>query len=191
MLQIAIIVGSTRQHRLADRVAQWVERAARDMEGWHVTVLDLKDMQLPLYHDETLPAAMHGTYANEKVAAWSHAINKAEAFLILSPEYNHSVPAPLKNALDWLYPEWADKPAGIIGYSSSPIGGARAIEHLRTILGTLGVATVKTALTIGRAQDVISEDGVCKDDTLNSVLRTEFDQVDAWGKAFSRLHTEK
>ena len=191
MLQIALIVGSTREHRLADRVAKWVAEAAQEMKEWSVTILDLKEFDLPVYHDETLPAAMHGSYSNEHVAKWSKAIHGADAFIFLTPEYNHSVPAALKNALDWLYPEWADKPAGLIGYSSSPIGAARAIEHLRNILATLAVPTVKTGLTIGRAQDVITEDGLCHDETLQKVLHTEFEQLDSWGRAMLSLHKEK
>ena len=191
MLQIAIIVGSTREHRLADRVVSWVKQTAQEMEGWNVTILDLKEINLPMYHDAALPAAMGGSYPDKQVTAWSEAIATSDAFLILTPEYNHSIPAALKNALDWLYPEWADKPAGLIGYSSSPIGGARAIEHLRTIMSTLAVPTVKTALTIGRAQDVITEDGVCSDETLKTVLHTECTQLDAWGRAMLSLHKEK
>ena len=190
MLQVAIIVGSTRDHRLADNVIQWVHYEAKSMSHWNVSVLDLKKLNLPVYHSETLPAAMNESYSDTHVEAWSQAIKNADAFIFLTPEYNHGVPAPLKNAIDWLYPEWADKPAGLIGYSTSPIGGARAIEHLRTILATLAVPTVKTGLTIGKAQEVISEDGVCNDEALQKVLHTEFEQLDAWGRAMLSLHKE-
>ena len=190
MLQVAIIVGSTRDHRLADNVMQWVHHEAKSMSNWNVRVLDLKKLNLPVYHSETLPATMNESYSETHVEAWSQAIKNADAFIFLTPEYNHGVPAPLKNALDWLYPEWADKPAGLIGYSTSPIGGARAIEHLRNILATLAVPTVRTGLTIGKAQEVISEDGVCNDETLQKVLHTEFEQLDAWGRAMLSLHKE-
>jgi NAD(P)H-dependent FMN reductase len=160
------------------------------MQNWDVQVVDLKEYKLPIYNNETLPAAMSGTYADVHVTQWSRAVKQADAFLFLAPEYNHGIPAPLKNAIDWLYEEWADKPAGIIGYSSSPIGGARAIEHLRNILATVAVPTVKTGLTIGRAQDIITESGECKDETLQNVLHTEFAQLDAWGKAMLHLHKE-
>jgi NAD(P)H-dependent FMN reductase len=190
MIRVVIIVGSTRQHRLADRVLKWVHQEAQNMQNWDVQVVDLKEYKLPIYNNETLPAAMSGTYADVHVTQWSRAVKQADAFLFLAPEYNHGIPAPLKNAIDWLYEEWADKPAGIIGYSSSPIGGARAIEHLRNILATVAVPTVKTGLTIGRAQDIITESGECKDETLQNVLHTEFAQLDAWGKAMLHLHKE-
>ena len=191
MLKVAIIIGSTRSHRLGERVAQWVELASKEMKDWDVTVLDLKKINLPFYDEISVPAEMDRKYPNPKVQAWSKAIEEAEAFLIITPEYNHSVPAPLKNAIDWLYPEWSNKPAALVGYSTSSTGGARAIEHLRNILATLAVATVRTGLTIGRAQDIIDEKGACKDENLNKVLRTEFAQLDSWGKAMSSLHKKK
>ena len=191
MLKVAIIIGSTRSHRLGERVAQWVEIASKEMKDWDVTILDLQKKNLPFYDEIKLPAEMDRKYPNPKVQAWSKSIDEADAFLIITPEYNHSVPAPLKNAIDWLYPEWANKPAALVGYSTSTIGAARAIEHLRNILATLAVATVRTGLTIGRAQDVIDEKGICKDENLNKVLRTEFMQLDSWGRAMSSLHEKK
>lgn len=112
-------------------------------------VLDLAEFALPLL-DEHVPAAF-GEYEHPHTRRWAHAVGACDGFLFVTPEYNHSLPAALKNALDFVYAEWNDKAAGIVGYGVD--GGVRAIEHLRQVLAELQVADVRTALTLSLSED--------------------------------------
>lgn len=188
-MKISLIVGSIRDNRLGERVAKLVEAEARKMPDWEVEVLDLKAINLPLYHDAVQPYAMNKSYPDQAVTKWSEAISSSDGFLFVTPEYNHGLPAPLKNAIDWLYPEWGDKVAAIIGYSSGIGGGIRACEQLRLTLAHCGVATVQTNLTIPYADKNISPDGQPVEDKIVGTLQKELSQLDKWARALKSSRT--
>lgn len=137
-LRIGIIAGSTRPGRKALAVAEWVQANAH-AEGVSFEVVDLADFALPLL-DEAVPASM-GHYQNEHTKAWAATIDELDGFIFVTPEYNHSLPGALKNALDFVGAEWNNKAAGIVSYGS--MGGVRANEHLRQILAELQIADVR------------------------------------------------
>lgn len=184
-MKIGIIAGSTRDNRLGERVFKWVTANAEAISGWELELLDLREFDLPMYHDERQPSEMKGDYPESSVANWSQKIADCDGFVIITPEYNHGLPAPLKNALDWLYPEWNDKVAALIGYSNGNGGGIRAVEQLRLTLAHLGVATCQQVTTIARAQDHFDEAGQAKDDVFNGSLKRELDQLDKWAGWFA------
>ncbi len=186
-MKVGVIIGSTRDGRLGERVGKWVERHARQMNGWDVTVLDVMAAGLPIYDDATLPSMMGGKYPQERVNVWAAKVAEQDAFLIVTAEYNHGIPAPLKNALDWIYPEWANKAAGIVSYSMAPSAGLRAAEQLRLVLAHLGLATVQTASSVPSAQNALAEDGTTLDERLSSGLKKELAQIDSWGKAMNSV----
>jgi NAD(P)H-dependent FMN reductase len=131
-LKIAVIIASTRPGRVGDQVGKWVfENASHDAAEFEL--VDLADYNLPNLGQPT-----------EDVARWSATIASFDGFIFVTPEYNHSIPGGLKNAIDYLRDEWWNKAAGIASYGS--IGGARATEHLRGILGELKVADVRQHL---------------------------------------------
>ncbi len=144
-IKTAVIAGSTRPVRLAHTVARWV--AADPEPAVEMTVIDLKTIGLPLL-EEPMPA-MTGQYAHTETQAWSELVQQFDAFVLVTPEYNHSTSAAIKNALDHLYSEWRDKPVAFVGYGID--GGARAVEHLRGICAELGMAGVapQVSLTLG------------------------------------------
>ncbi|GAB3476895.1 NADPH-dependent FMN reductase [Amycolatopsis cihanbeyliensis] len=151
MTRIGIILGSTRPGRRADRVGDWVLEVA----GRHplvlagtaeVAVVDPAEYRLPLL-DEPEPAAWGG-YRHAHTTAWAATIDSFDGFVFVTPEYNHSVSGALKNAIDFLYREWHDKAAGCVGYGAA--GAIRAVEHLRQILGEVGVATVRTQVALDK-----------------------------------------
>ncbi|GIH65828.1 NADPH-dependent FMN reductase [Microbispora siamensis] len=150
MTKIGIVVGSTRPRRRGRAVAEWVasvaaqERPAADFE-----IVDLADFALPLL-DETHPPAS-GLYENAHTTRWAEAIARYDGFVFVTPEYNHSIPGALKNALDFIYAEWNNKAAGIVGYGLH--GATRAAEHLRLILAELKVATVRTQVALSLHHD--------------------------------------
>lgn len=189
-MKVGVIIGSTRDGRLGERVGKWVETNARQMNGWEVTVLDVKIADLPLYDDATTPTKMGGTYPLPSVNAWAAKVAAQDAFLIVTAEYNHGIPAPLKNALDWLYPEWANKAAGIVSYSGSPSAGLRSAEQLRLVLAHLGLGTVQIAVSVASAQDAIAEDGTPINERLGGALNAELNQIDSWGKALNTVRAD-
>jgi NAD(P)H-dependent FMN reductase len=179
-LSVGVIAGSTRPNRHSEPVARWViERAAlrADLEA---DLIDLARIDLPMF-DEPIPPIM-GDYANEHTRAWAATIARHDAFVFVSPEYNRSIPAVLKNAIDFLYQEWTDKVAGFVSYGADA-GGARAVEHLRVVLGELRVADVRTMVALSLYHDfenfthfTPSESAVQKADEMLA-------QLASWGRA--------
>ena len=151
MTRVAIIVGSTRIGRQGDAVAQWVYQGAHQYGNAQYEIVDLADLDLPLRLDEPRPAAVGPDYQHRHTRAWSQIVNSFDAFVFVVPEYNHSIPAVLKNALDFLYVEWADKVAGFVSYGFD--NGVRAVEHLRGILSELGMAHVRRTVALSVRDD--------------------------------------
>jgi NAD(P)H-dependent FMN reductase len=150
MTKIAIVVGSTRPGRRSHAVAEWVASVAtQEHPTTDFEIVDLADFALPLL-DEEQPAAF-GRYANEHTKRWAEAIARYDGFVFVTPEYNHSIPGVLKNALDFAYAEWNNKAAGFVGYGVH--GGTRAVEHLRLILAELKVATVRSQVVLSLHHD--------------------------------------
>jgi NAD(P)H-dependent FMN reductase len=147
MPRIAVIVGSTRQGRFADKPAQWIAEKLAERPEIDVELLDLRDFPLPFFDDPVSPGWRNGApIADPTLRAWSEAIDRADGFIIVSPEYNHGYAAVLKNAIDHLYSEWSRKPIGFVGYGNS--GGARAIEQLRQVVVELEMTPIKRSVAI-------------------------------------------
>lgn len=147
-MKTAVIVAATRQGRSGRKVADWVAEVASKEASIEVVLVDLKDHQLPFIDQATLPSMMDKKYPHEAVTNWSAAIDAAEAFIIVTPEYNHGYPGELKNAIDWLWSEWDKKPMGIVSYSSAATGGVRASEQLKLVLQSVGSRIATTSLAI-------------------------------------------
>lgn len=145
-LRIKIIVGSTRQGRFSEKPAQWIFEEAKKLEGVKVELLDLRDYPMPFFDDPMSPSMAKGQYANETVKKWADKINDGDAFIIVSPEYNHGYSAVLKNALDVIYPEWNRKPVGFVAYGGAM--GARSVEQLRQVAVELQMAPIRNAVHI-------------------------------------------
>ena len=141
-LKIGIIIGSTREGRVSPQVAAWVKEQAQAFNKNKYEVVDVKEYQLPLLGES---ADVSG------VERWNATLATLDGFIFVTAEYNHSITASLKNALDSAREPWANKPAGIVSYGS--LGGARAAEHLRTILGELQVADVRGHVALSMTQD--------------------------------------
>ena len=142
--RIAIILGSTREHRFAEKPAQWMLEQAQAHGGFDVELVDLKDYDLPLFDE-----AASNLYAPSQDAAaikWQQKLAQFDGYIFVVAEYNHSVTGALKNALDQAYKEWMRKPMAAIGYGG--VGAARAIEHLRTIGVELQMVPLRNAVHI-------------------------------------------
>ena len=145
-IKIKIILGSTRQGRFGERPAKWLIGEFKTRKDVEVELLDLKDYPMPFFDSRMPPSMLDKKYSNEIVQRWSNKINEADAFIMISPEYNHGYSAVLKNALDWLSPEWHKKAVGFVSYGSA--GGARAIEQLREVAVELRLAPITKSIHI-------------------------------------------
>ena len=149
MLKVGIIVGSTRPGRKAEAVARWVHEIARKRTDANFEVVDIQDFNLPLL-DEPVPPSM-GQYSKPHTQAWAAKIDSFDAFVFVTPEYNHGTSGALKNAIDFLFAEWNNKAAGFVGYGSA--GGVRAVEHLRLVMAEVQVATVRNQVALSLFTD--------------------------------------
>jgi NAD(P)H-dependent FMN reductase len=149
MLKVAIITGSTRPGRKSEAVARWVFAIAAKRSDASFEVVDIAAFDLPLL-DEAVPPSM-GQYAKPHTKAWAAKIATFDAFVFVTPEYNHSTSGALKNAIDFLYREWNDKAAGFVGYGSA--GGVRAVENLRLVMGEVKVADVRAQVALSLHTD--------------------------------------
>lgn len=186
MIKIAIIIGSTRPGRKSEVVAKWVYEIAKlrdDAEFW---IIDIKDYNLPLL-DEPIPPSM-GIYSQPHTKVWAAEIASFDAFIFVTPEYNHSTSGALKNAIDYLYNEWNNKAAGFVSYGS--VGGTRAVENLRLIMGELQVADVRAQVALSLFTDFENfntfKPAALHEKSVNAML----DQVIAWGEALKTLRNK-
>ena len=149
MLRIAVIIGSTRPGRNGEAVAKWVYEIAQKRGDAKFELVDIKDFNLPLLDEPMSP--MMGQYTLQHTKDWSAKIASFDAYVFVTPEYNHAMPAALKNAIDFLYHEWVNKAAGFVSYGGA--SGIRAVENLRLVMGELQVADVKAQVGLSLFTD--------------------------------------
>jgi NAD(P)H-dependent FMN reductase len=187
MIRIGIIIGSTRPGRKAGTVAKWVYEIAQRRSDAEFELVDIKDFNLPLL-DEPMPP-MTAQYAHQHTKDWSAKIASFDAYVFVTPEYNHATSGALKNAIDFLYHEWVNKAAGFVGYGAA--SGARAVENLRLIMGELQIADVKAQVGLSLFTDFedfsVFKPAPPQERSVNAML----DQVIAWGGALKTLRQER
>ncbi|GAA4708107.1 NADPH-dependent FMN reductase [Phytohabitans rumicis] len=179
MTKIGIIIGSTRPGRRAETVARWVYDIASQRTDAEFELVDLRDFNLP-HLDEENPAS-RGEYAHEHTIAWSRAVDSYDGYVFVTPEYNHSTSGALKNAIDFVYKEWTNKAAGFVSYGGA--GGARAVEHLRLVMGELQVADVRAQVALSLFTDFENFTTLAPSPYQVGQLSTMLDQVVAWSRA--------
>ncbi len=147
MTIISVIVGSTRPGRFSEKPAKWILQQLKNRQGVDARLLDLRDFPLPFF-DQPIPPAAPGRppYENQIVRKWTAEIARSDAFVFVTPEYNYGPSAVLKNALDWVYPEWHRKAAAFVSYGSA--GGARSVQQLRETAIELQLAPIRSSVHI-------------------------------------------
>src|ERR1700692_300717 len=183
MLKIGIIVGSTRPGRKAAAVAKWVLDILKSRKDAEFEIVDIEDYKLPLL-DEPVPPIMH-QYSNPHTKTWSEKIASLDAYIFVTPEYNHSTSAALKNAIDFLYREWNNKAAGFIGYGGA--GGVRAVENLRLVMGEIKVADVRAQVMLSLFADFENFTTFKPLEHHDKTVHAVADEVIAWGGALKAL----
>src|SRR5712692_3083730 len=183
MLKIAVIIGSTRPGRVGESVAKWVYELAKKRTEAEFELVDIKDFNLPLL-DESVPPSL-GRYSKPHTKVWAAKIGSFDAYVFVTPEYNHGTSAALKNAIDFLFAEWNNKAAGFVSYGGA--SGARAVEHLRLNLAEVQMATVRNQVLLSMFTDFelfsVFKPGPTKEQSVNEML----DQLIAWGGALKTL----
>jgi len=147
MTVISVIVGSTREGRFSERPAQWFLRQLQKRAEVEARLLDLRDFPMPFFDQPATPAMPgRAPFKHEVVQRWTAAIGQSDGFVFVTPEYNYGTSAVLKNAIDWVYPEWNRKAAAFVSYGSAM--GARAVQQLREALIELQAAPIRTSVHI-------------------------------------------
>jgi NAD(P)H-dependent FMN reductase len=183
MPRIGIILGSTRPGRNGEQVAKWVLEIASARDDAEYELVDLLDYPLP-HLDEPIPPSL-GQYQNEHTKAWADKIDSFDGYVMVTPEYNHSTSGVLKNAIDYLFGEWANKAVGFVSYGGA--GGARAVEHLRLVAGELQMADVRQQVALSLITEFENFSVFKPGDYNLAALNTMLDQVVAWSTALAPL----
>ncbi|WP_410634905.1 NADPH-dependent FMN reductase [Amycolatopsis sp. cmx-4-83] len=195
MLRLGVILGTTRPGRRGPLVAPWVVDVGREHQlvragTAEIEFLDLAEFGLPLL-EEPFPAKF-GRYQQDSTRRWAARIDALDGFVFVTPEYNHSIPAALKNAVDHLYAEWGDKAAGIVSYGVN--GGIRGAEHLRHVLAELKVAAVRSQPALSVFDDFVITDPLAAGefrprDNQREAVASMFDEVVTWAQALRPVRT--
>jgi NAD(P)H-dependent FMN reductase len=147
MSVISVIVGSTRQGRFSEKPAQWILQHLKKRDGIEARLLDLRDFPMPFFDQPVTPATPgRPPFKHEVVQRWTAAIAQSDGFVFVTPEYNYGPAAVLKNAIDWVYPEWNRKPACFVSYGS--VAGARGVQQLRETLIEVQLAPIRSSVHI-------------------------------------------
>jgi NAD(P)H-dependent FMN reductase len=187
MIKIGIIIGSTRPGRVGESVSRWVLQVAQERKDAEFELVDIQDFNLPLL-DEPFPASME-QYTKPHTKTWAAKIDSFDGYVFVTPEYNHATSGALKNASDFLYREWNNKAAGFVGYGG--LGGTRAVESLRSIVGELEIADVRSQVALSLKTDFenfsVFKPAAHQAESVNKML----DQTIAWSGALKNLREAK
>jgi len=175
---LQIILGSTRQGRVGDRVARWFYGVSTARDDLRAELLDLRDWPLPFFDHPVPPIT--GQYAPE-AESWAAKVREADGYVIVTPEYNWSYPAVLKNALDHIYQEWNTKPVAFVSYGG-PAGGSRAVQHLREVVTELQMVPLRDSIMLPFAHRLFDHDGTLADPAYNARANAMLDQWLVWAQ---------
>jgi NAD(P)H-dependent FMN reductase len=159
-LRLGVIVGSTREQRFGETVARWLLDHASGFDWLELDLIDLRDLELPSVH-QSHPVAS-GEYLSPAVRAFAARVEAADAFVVVTPEYNHGYPAALKLAIDSVHAEWKAKPVGFVSYGGKA-GGLRAVEQLRLVFAELHATTIRDCVSFHMARRQFDEHGRPRD----------------------------
>lgn len=157
MTKVAVIVGTTRRARQTPKQAAWVAKALETREGVEVSILDLADYELPFFDEPVSPRYNPERQVEGSVKAWLDALADADAYVVVTPEYNHSIPGVLKNALDYVDFQMNQKPSAIVSHGT--VGGARAAMHLKEILSESKTVPIPESVAFHGVSEGLDDEG--------------------------------
>jgi NAD(P)H-dependent FMN reductase len=193
MLSLKIIIGSTRPGRNADRVIPWITAMAREHAAFDIDVMDLRDWPLPMFGETlaTVGDPRNPTFSAPVVKRWNSAIAAGDAYLFVTPEYNHGIPAVLKNAIDSVFASFAfrGKPAAYIAYSGGIGGGIRSVEHLAQVCIEAEMVPLRSSVIIPFVETAFGPDGQPIDPSARAAAKILLDDLAWWATALQRARS--
>lgn len=194
MLNLKIIVGTIRPTRMADAVSPWVVKRASEHGDFNVEVLDLRDWPLPMFqeHMGTIGDFADPTYSDPIVRKWNQTLKEADAVLIVTAEYLHSIPGVLKNALDSVFVSWAlrNKPLAMVGYSIGIAAGVRAVEHLTGVAIESEMVPLRDTVLIPTVGSAFNEQGAPVSPMTDIAMTIMLDDLAWWGTLLAKARQE-
>lgn len=184
MSKLSVIIGSTRPGRVGLPIGQWFFERALLHGKFEVQLVDLKDQNLPLLDESKHPRL--GEYEHEHTKAWSRLVDASDAFVFVTPEYNFSAPPALLNALDYVYHEWAYKPAGFVSYGGQS-GGIRAVQMLKQPLISMKVVGIPEAVVIPFFSQFMNAGVFKAHESHEKMATTMLDELLRWTDALAPL----
>lgn len=178
--KILVIIGTTRQNRSGETVANWVMANLPSTKNTEFELVDLRDWPLPFFDEAASPMVSQGNHQNELAKKWQDKVMAAAGFVIVTAEYNHSFPAVLKNAMDYWFAGWTTpKPVAFVSYGATS-GGIRAVEHLRQVSLELKLKPAHAEVNIPFIWEAFNEDGTIKNDSQVKKLHSVIGELDGW-----------
>ncbi len=190
-MKLMVIWGSSRQGRKGGPVAEWVRRRAKADGRFEVDFVDPRELKLPFFDEPLSPFSMARegqAYSHPEGKEWAERVAAADGYLIVTPEYNRSPSAVLKNALDWVGPEWVDKPVAFVSYGGAS-GGVYAVGALRNITIELGLVQVANPIHLSRFSDAFDEQGEPKFPRNDELLKEMLDELLRLSNVFKAAKT--
>jgi NAD(P)H-dependent FMN reductase len=175
MSKILIVTGSARKGRVADSIVPLVADELASREDVTVSVANLKELDLPFFDDENTPATPGYKATDERVEAWTKLVDEADGIVILMPEYNHTLSAIQKNALDWVYAEWDNKPVSVVGYGWG--GASLALVTLKEVLGHLKANLLPTATHLYFMKSINPDGSVVDESDVSEQIKATVDEL--------------
>ncbi len=189
MKKLKIITSTTREGNKGIALAQWINEFAQKTTSFDVELLDLAKINLPFMNEPEHPRL--GKYQYEHTKQWSRTIAEADAFIIVLAEYNFGFPAPIKNAIDYLFQEWQYKPVGLLSYGGLS-AGLRASQMLKQVLTTLNMVPLAEQVSIPFHSQKIDEQGVFHaDEAIIKSAELMLEKLDMWAENLSKLRVSK
>ncbi len=184
-LKLNIIIGSTRPGRVGPKVASWFHELASEHGKFEPVLVDLADFALPVYDEPKHPRLKQ--YEHEHTKRWSRSVDSADAYVFVTPEYNHTAPASLVNALTYVLQEWAYKPAGLVSYGGIS-GGLRAAQSERPLLTALKMMPIPEGVPIPLVSQYIGDSGVfVPNDPIVTGAGVMLDELHRWAEALKPM----
>jgi NAD(P)H-dependent FMN reductase len=190
MSKLLVIVGSTRPTRAADLILPWLTEKAAGHAAFETEIVDLRDWPLPIFgeHMGTIGDFNDPTYSEPLVKAWNNKIKAADAYIIVTPEYNHSIPGGLKNAIDTVFFSFGfrNKPVAFVGYSAGVAGGVRAIEHLAHVFIETESVPMRNSVVIPFVTNAFDDEGKPVSPVTNVAADVMLDDLAWWSAALEK-----
>lgn len=185
-MKILVVLGSIREGRVGDKVANWVMSEAKTRnDEFEYELLDLKDYPMKSFEEEAHPAMLNGNTSDENANKWIKKVKESDAFIFVTPEYNHLPSGALKNAIDYPYNEWAKKPIAYVSYGGAS-GGSRVVEILRLAAIEQHMIPIRESVVIQFVHSKVKGNKLMPDGYMTSALNSTFNELEWWTKVMQQ-----